>query len=322
VTRFKRTICGSLALLLALLSVFTLAPAKPGSAQGDPIRVVTTVGMIGDAVRNIGGDRVEVINLMGPGVDPHLYKPTAGDVSDLEDADMIFYGGLELEGRMTETFEMIARSGKPTVPVTEEIPVEYLRQPPEFKGKYDPHVWFDVTLWMWAVNTISKHLQAHSPDDAAMFQTNTDAYQAQIRQLDTYVRDQVARIPEQNRILVTAHDAFGYFGQQYGIEVHGLQGTSTATEASASDVQALTDLIVSRQVPAIFVESSVPPATIEAVREACRAQGWEVIIGEPLFSDAMGEDGTPEGTYIGMVTHNVDAIVSALSGGSASTPAS
>jgi len=321
VTKPIRIVCGSLALLLAFLSIVTLAPATRTAAQGDPIRVVTTVGMIGDAVRNIGGDRVEVINLMGPGVDPHLYKPTAGDVSDLESADIIFYGGLELEGRMVDTFEMIARSGKPTVAVTMEIPVEYLRQPPEFKGRYDPHIWFDVTLWMWAVNTISKNLQAYSPEDAAMFQANTDAYQAQLQQLDRYVREQIARIPEQNRILVTAHDAFGYFGQQYGIEVHGLQGTSTATEASASDVQTLTELIVSRQVPAIFVESSVPPATIEAVREACRAQGWEVVIGEPLFSDAMGEEGTPEGTYIGMVTHNVDAIVSALSGGSAATPA-
>jgi len=202
-----------------------------------------------------------------------------------------------------------------------EIPVEYLRQQPEFEGRYDPHIWFDVTLWMWAVNTISKHLQAHSPEDAATFQANTDTYQAQLRQLDSDVRAQIARIPKQNRILVTAHDAFGYFGQQYGIEVHGLQGTSTATEASASDVQAMTELIISRRVPAIFVESSVPPATIEAVREACRAQGWEVIIGEPLFSDAMGESGTPEGTYIGMVTHNVNAIVAALAGESDGTPA-
>jgi manganese/zinc/iron transport system substrate-binding protein len=308
-------------MLLAWLSLFTLAPAGTASAQGDPIKVVTTVGMIGDAVRNIGGDRVDVINLMGPGVDPHLYKPTAGDVSDLEEADIIFYGGLELEGRMTETFEKIARTGKPTVAVSMEIPADYLLAHANYQGQYDPHIWFDVTLWMWAVNTISKNLQSFSPDDAAMFQANTDAYQAQLQQLDGYVREQIARIPEQNRILVTAHDAFGYFGNQYGIDVHGLQGISTATEASASDVQALTELIVSRQVPAIFVESSVPPATIEAVREACRAQGWDVTIGEPLFSDAMGEDGTPEGTYIGMVTHNVDAIVSALSAGSASTPA-
>jgi manganese/zinc/iron transport system substrate-binding protein len=306
---------------MAFVFFLTAIPAPRASAQDDPIKVVTTIGMIGDAVKNIGGDRVEVISLMGPGVDPHLYKPTAGDVSDLEDADIIFYGGLELEGRMTDTFVKIARSGKPTFAVTEDIPEELLRQPEEFEGKFDPHVWFDVTLWMYAVNAINTQLAAYSPDDAATFQVNTDSYLAQLQELDQYVRAQIALIPEQSRVLITAHDAFGYFGQQYGMEVYGLQGTSTASEASAGDVQELTELIVSRQVRAIFVESSVPPATIEAVQAASRDRGWEVAIGGQLFSDAMGQDGTPEGTYVGMVRYNVDTIVAALSGSTPATPA-
>lgn len=313
IIRFPALFAAVLALIFSS-AVFSL---QPSSAQADPIKVVTTVGMIADAVKNVGGDRVEVIALMGPGVDPHLYKPTAGDVSELEDADIIFYGGLELEGRMTDTFVKIARTGKPTYAVTESIPEELLRQPEEFEGKFDPHVWFDVTLWMYAVNEINTQLAAFSPDDAAAFQANADGYLAQLTELDQYVRDQIALIPEQSRVLITAHDAFGYFGQQYGMEVHGLQGTSTATEASAGDVQALTELIVSRQVRAIFVESSVPPATIEAVQAAVRDKGWDVTIGGQLFSDAMGEDGTPEGTYIGMVRYNVDTIVSALAGDSA-----
>lgn len=320
ILRFRR-FSALVASAMAFVFFLTAIPTPQASAQDDPIKVVTTVGMIGDAVKNIGGDRVEVISLMGPGVDPHLYKPTAGDVSDLENADIIFYGGLELEGRMTDTFVKIARSGKPTFAVTEDIPEELLRQPAEFEGKFDPHVWFDVTLWMYAVNSINTQLAAYSPDDAATFQANTDTYLAQLQELDQYVRDQIALIPEQSRVLITAHDAFGYFGQQYGMEVHGLQGTSTASEASAGDVQELTDLIVERQVRAIFVESSVPPATIEAVQAAARDRGWEVAIGGQLFSDAMGQDGTPEGTYIGMVRYNVDTIVAALAGDASATPA-
>ena len=318
-----RRIPGALSLTLAFLIAFgtlvSLQTPNPASAQSDPIKVVGTIGMIADAVRNVGGDRVDVTGLMGPGVDPHLYKPTAGDVTSLQDADVIFYGGLELEGRMTDILVKIARN-KPTIAVTESIPGELLREPPEFSGKFDPHIWFDVTLWMYAIDTIATELSNYSPDDADYFRANADAYLAQLTTLDTWVREQVALVPEDKRVLVTAHDAFGYFGDAYGFEVHGLQGISTATEASASDVQDLVDLIVERQIPAIFVESSVPPATIEAVQAASRDRGWEVIIGQPLFSDAMGEDGTPEGTYIGMVTWNVNAIVSALSGGATASP--
>lgn len=276
------------------------------------IRVVTTTGMIGDIVKNIGGERVQVESLMGPGVDPHLYKATAGDVQKLNNADIIYYNGLELEGRMTDIFVKLARSGKPTYAVTEDIPEDKLLQPDEFEGKFDPHIWFDVTLWQQAVKNVTAQLVKLDPTSAAVYQRNSEAYLAKLGELHTYVTQQSNKIPAQSRVLITAHDAFGYFGKQYGYEVMGLQGTSTATEAGAGDVQELANTIAQRKIKAIFVESSVPKATIEAVQSAVKARGWNVQIGGELFSDAMGADGTPEGTYIGMVRHNIDTIVKAL----------
>jgi manganese/zinc/iron transport system substrate-binding protein len=315
-----RTIQMAMALLIALGYLTSMSLAKPAAAQSDPIRIVTTIGMLADAIRNIGGDRVEVSALMGPGIDPHLYKPTAGDVRELADADVIVFGGHELEGRMTDTLETIART-KPVFAALEALPTESLLAPEAFGGRFDPHVWFDVTLWSLVVDAVTGYLSDYSPDDAEFFRANADTYLVQLTELDSWVREQVATVPENQRVLVTAHDAFGYFGHQYGFEVQGLQGISTATEASANDIQDLVDLIVDRQIPAIFVESSVPPATIEAVQAAAQSRGWDVTIGQPLFSDAMGEDGTFEGTYIGMVTWNVNAIVSALTGAIPATPA-
>lgn len=312
-TRVLLLVAVGAVVLLSIAGAINLF-AGDGSAadDGDRLQVTTTTGMIGDLVTNIGGEHVEVTSLMGPGVDPHLYKPSAGDVEKLTDADIIFYNGLHLEGRMVDIFEQIARGGKPTVAVAENIPQEQLHQPIEFEGNYDPHVWFDVTLWKYAAEAIAEQLAAEDADNAEAYLANRDAYVAQLDELDGYVRAQIARIPEQSRVLITAHDAFGYFGRQYGLEVHGLQGTSTAAEASANDVQNLAQLIVDRQVKAIFVESSVPLATIEAVQAACAASGWDVGIGGQLFSDAMGEAGTPEGTYLGMVRYNVDTVVQAL----------
>lgn len=289
------------------------APAwRPHAARAqEVIAITTTTGMIGDLARNTGGDRVAVTALMGPGVDPHLYKPTSGDIDTLSNAGIIFYGGLHLEGRMVDTFEGIARSGKPTFAVTESIPEEDLIV---INDAHDPHVWFDVALWQQALDEVIARMAETFPDDAATFQTNGAAYREELATLDAYVREQAERVPAEQRVLVTAHDAFNYFGRAYGFEVRGLQGISTASEAGAGDVQDLIAFIVERQIPAIFVESSVSPATIEAVQEGARAQGWEVAIGGQLFSDAMGQEGTPEGTYIGMVTHNIDTIVGAMLG--------
>lgn len=229
---------------------------------------------------------------MGPGVDPHLYRPTVSDVSALENADIIFYNGLELEGRMTDIFVRLAAS-KPTVAVTEGLPEDRLQEPPTFQGKYDPHVWFDVDLWSLTIQNVQQQLAELDPGSAELYQTNADSYVAELRELDSYVQEQIDTIPEEFRVLITAHDAFGYFGLRYGVEVIGLQGTSTAAEAGAGDVQDLSRLIVERQIKAIFVESSVPRATIEAVQSAVRSDGHEVTIGGQLFSDAMGADGTP-----------------------------
>jgi manganese/zinc/iron transport system substrate-binding protein len=303
----------STSIILALLSACGGRAAGPPADLADrPINVVATVGMIADAVKNIGAERVNVKGLMGPGIDPHLYRPSASDVKALGDADVIFYGGLELEGRMTEIFEKLGRSGTPTIAVSEGIDPAKLRKPIEFEGKYDPHVWFDVTLWQDAVRTIGKHMAEIDPESRVMYERNTAAYLAQLDELHSYAQQRIASIPPESRVLITAHDAFGYFGQQYGMEVRGLQGTSTATEAGAADVQGLATYICERKVRAIFVESSVPPATIEAVQSAAQARGCSVGIGEQLFSDALGAEGTPEGTYIGMVRHNVDAIANAL----------
>lgn len=297
---------------LALAGCGTKAEST-GDTSSHTIAAVATTGMIGDTVAIVGGDRVDVVSLMGPGVDPHLYKASAGDVNKLDDADIIFYNGLHLEGRMTDIFESLS-SSKPTVPVAATIPEDKLRQPPEFEGKFDPHVWFDVSLWIPVTREIEKHLTELDPESRDTYKANADAYVAELEQLDAWVATQIATIPEQSRVLITAHDAFGYFGARYGIEVHGLQGTSTATEAGAADVQDLADLIAERQIAAIFIESSVPQATIEAVREAVKAKGWDVEIGGQLFSDAMGASGTPEGTYLGMVRYNVTTIVTALGG--------
>jgi manganese/zinc/iron transport system substrate-binding protein len=281
----------------------------PGAGK---VRVVATIGMLADAAKNVGGDRVDVEALMGPGVDPHLYRATARDVQSLDEADIILYGGLELEGRMTEIFEKMTARGKKAVAVGEAVPKDLLRQPPEFRGKYDPHIWFDVLLWKRAVESVRDALAEYAPEHANTFRANAQAYLKELDTLHQYVQKEVAKIPESQRVLITAHDAFGYFGRQYGVEVRGLQGTSTAAEAGAGDVRRLAQVIADRRVRAIFVESSVPQSTIEAVQAAVRARGWGVRIGGQLFSDALGAAGTPEGTYVGMVRHNVDTMVKAL----------
>jgi manganese/zinc/iron transport system substrate-binding protein len=297
---------------LALLTACSQPPPAPVDIASRKIRVTTTVGMITDIVRNVGGDRLIVTGLMGPGVDPHLYKPSARDVTRLGDADIIFYGGLDLEGRMTELFEKIEKSGKKTVAVSEDIDRAQLRDFPGHPGRYDPHIWFDVTLWQSAVRAVEKELSAFDPLSQPLYERNAKAYLAQLDELQAYVVAQVALVDPNSRLLITAHDAFGYFGDRYGFEVLGLQGSSTASEAAASDVRSLAELITQRKIKAIFIESSVPQATIEAVQAAVRSRGWDVQIGGSLFSDAMGGEDTPEGTYIGMVRHNVDTIVGSL----------
>lgn len=296
----------------ALLAAALLAGALPPTALAQSrIQVVTTTSFIADTVARVGGHRVEVTSLMGPGVDPHTYAASARDIHRLRGADIIFFNGLMLEGKMTDLFVQMART-RPTYAVTEDIPRELLRTPAEYEGLYDPHVWFDVRLWMYAVRLIERALTQLDPAGAATYAANARAFLNELSELDTWIRQQVAAIPPERRVLITAHDAFGYFGDAYGFEVRGLQGISTETEAGVRDIQELAEFIVNRRITSIFIETTVPPRPIVAVQAAARARGFEVRIGGELFSDAAGPAGTPEGTYLGMIRHNVNTIVNGL----------
>jgi len=316
----KGTLLASLALLLpaAGCNRSGSAPVADGAANSPrveiPYKVVTTVGMVADIVREVAGDRAEVIGLMGAGVDPHLYKPTRNDVQQLLEADVIFYSGLNLEGRMTDTFAKVGREGKPVYPVTEEVDRQKLREPPEFAGHYDPHLWMDVSLWSEATGFVSKALSEFDPEGAAGYRERAKAYQAELAELDEYARRVISTIPRQQRYLVTAHDAFGYFSQAYDIPVKSVQGITTESEAAVSDIESLVDFLVDNRVPAVFVESSVSQKGIEAVIEGAAQRDWQVSIGGELYSDAMGPSGSYEGTYIGMIDHNATLIARALGG--------
>jgi manganese/zinc/iron transport system substrate-binding protein len=297
-------------LLAAVLLLASACTAEPFPDDGR-LRVVATTGMIADLAERVGGDRVVVRGLMGPGIDPHLYKATAGDVRTLSAAELIFYNGLHLEAAMAEVLqEMDGRTR--TRAVTDAIPRERLLSPPEFEGQYDPHVWFDVQLWMFAAEAVGAGLAESDPEGGDYFRQNLDELLQELADLDSWVRDRVAAIPEERRILVTAHDAFNYFGRAYGFRVEGLQGFSTVVEAGTGDVQRIVQLILSTGVPAIFVESSIPRRNVEAVQAAVRSRGGSVEIGGMLFSDALGDAGTDEGSYAGMVRHNVRTIMDAL----------
>ena len=305
----------AIGLVIAFLAAFTLQRCAPGSGDnrndGGRIDIVTTTGMIGDAVENIAGENANVVALMGPGVDPHLYKATHGDLEKLTNADIIFYNGLHLEGKMGEVFEKLGRT-RPVIAVAAGIPDSLLRAVPGFQGTHDPHIWFDVSLWKHAVSAISVFLQEYDSANAGTYRQNSARYLSRLDSLHESIEKYVRVIPEQQRVLITAHDAFGYFGDAYGIEVRGLQGISTVSEFGLRDVTNLVDFIISRKIKAIFVETSVSKKSINAVVEGCHQKKWNVRIGGSLYSDAMGPDGTPEGNYIGMVNANVRSIVEAL----------
>lgn len=300
--------------VLALSLLMSACATETGNNSNGKLNIVTTTGMIADITKNVGGEYVEVTALMGPGVDPHLYKASEGDVRRLQDANLIFYNGLHLEAQMGEVLEKMNDFGIKTVPVTDKIDRSLLQAPPQFAGNYDPHVWFDVTMWMKAVEQVQETLIETDPSHKSEYEANASAYLAQLDELHQYVLAQAQTVPADKRIIITAHDAFNYFGQAYGFEVRGLQGISTEAQAGTADVQDLVSYIVEKQIPAIFVESSVPQRNVEAVQAAVQAQDFDVQIGGSLFSDAMGSEGTPEGTYIGMVRHNIDTIVRALKG--------
>lgn len=278
----------------------------------DKLQVLTTTNILADLVSEIGGEHIQLQNLMGPGVDPHLYKASEGDVSKLYNAEIIFYSGLHLEGKLVDVFERMEASGKKTIGLGEFINKDELISSKLFASNYDPHVWFNIQFFKQFANKVTDVLSEAHPEKLDYFSENNRVYQEKLDALEIEVKDKIETLPKEKRILVTAHDAFNYFGNKYGFEVVGLQGLSTATEAGVQDVQRLSDFIINNKVKAIFIESSVPRRTIEALREAVLSKNHDVTIGGSLYSDALGNPGTEEGTYIGMFKYNVNTIVEAL----------
>lgn len=297
--------------LLFCLSLFGCSEEAP---QQETFQVTTTVGMITDIVRNVAGEHATVTGIIGEGVDPHLYKPTVTDVKELQAADVIFYNGLMLEGKMADVLVRMARSGKAVYTVTEAILEKGDYVMSDESEHYDPHVWMDVSGWIRAVEMVAKALAEYDPDHAETYQSNADAYIVRLQELDGYARQSIQTIPESRRVLVTAHDAFNYMARAYGLSVRGIQGISTESEAGVRDIEDLVSFLVERDIPAVFVESSVSDKNVRALVEGARAKGHQIQVGGELFSDAMGPAGTYEGTYIGMIDHNVTTIVRALGG--------
>lgn len=290
------------------------APAEPADARAEGYTVVATIAQIADITREVAGDRAEVTGLMGPGVDPHLYKLTRSDVSLLRGADIIFYNGLLLEGKMIDALVRLATSGKPVYTVTEGLDEEYLLSPEMFAGAYDPHVWMDPTAWAKSVEQVRDRLIEFDPAGEQAYRANAEAYLEELAALDAYAEEALSGVPEEHRVLVTAHDAFNYFGRRYDFEVLGIQGISTESEAGVREIEELVGILVERRIPAVFVETTVSQRNIRALIEGAASRGHTVRIGGSLFSDAMGPGDTYEGTYIGMIDHNVTTIAAALGG--------
>lgn len=296
---------------LLLLTVLLLA-ALPVSAQIEGLNIIATTTQAGDLARMIGGEQVTVTQLMGGGVDPHLYRFTEADVTAMAEADLVIYSGLHLEGRIDDVLEEIGRRTEVYAladPIEQQGFTLAFAAQPELP---DPHFWFDPRNWQLAAEGLAAKLGEVDPDNAEIYTANADAYIAQLELLYTWGVEAMALVPEEQRVLVTSHDAFQYFGDAFGWEVRGLQGISTEDEAGVGDIQELVDFVIEREIPTMFIESSVPPDTIEAVQNAAQDRGWEVTIGGELYSDAMGEAGTFGGTYIGMIRENVEKVLVAF----------
>lgn len=297
--------------ILYLLISLAIISCKNASEESGKLKVVTTTSMLTDLVKNIGGDLIEVNGLMGAGVDPHLYKASEGDVNKLFQADIIFYNGLHLEGKLVDVFEKMAKT-KLTVSLGGSLDKNELIGSEYFVSNYDPHVWFNIQFFKQFGDRVAETLAANDPVNAKKYQENNALYQDKLDALEVEVKAMIATLPKEKRILVTAHDAFNYFGKAYGFNVVGLQGLSTATEAGVQDVRRLSQFIIDNKVKAVFIESSVPRRTIEALQEAVLSKNHDVGIGGSLYSDALGNAGTIEGTYVGMFRANVKTIVEAL----------
>jgi manganese/zinc/iron transport system substrate-binding protein len=300
----------------ALAAVLSLAAGPDGATQAQtaqPIKVVVTVAMIGDAVKAVGGERVKVETLLGEGVDPHLYKPTRADIAKMNAADVIVANGLHLEAQFDDTFRQLMRT-KTVVLAADSLPKDRLLADKEYNDRSDPHVWMDAELWTGVVAAIRDAMTKRDPAGRETYAKGHDGYVAELKRLDAYAKRSLGSIPKERRVLLTAHDAFNYFGRAYDVEVIGVQGVSTESEAGLKKIEEIVDLVVTRKLPAIFVESSVSDRNIKAVVEGAAKRGHTLVIGAELFSDAMGRPGTYEGTFIGMLDHNVTNVTRALGG--------
>ncbi|MEO1550095.1 MAG: zinc ABC transporter substrate-binding protein [Pseudomonadota bacterium] len=300
--------------VLTLTAATAASLALPTLAQADaPLDVVATTAMVADAARHVGGDAVTVRALMGPGVDPHSYRQTRSDLVALTQADVVLWHGLYLEAQLEELMARLS-ARQPVFAVGEAVPQDKLRGHEDYAGRFDPHVWMDPNLWTYVVRAVQDALTQARPDAAAIFAQNAEAHLQDIAALEVYTAQVLNSVPQEARVLVTAHDAFGYFGQAHGFEVLGIQGISTESEAGLQRIGTLVDLLVDRDVRAVFVETSVSDRNIRALIEGAAARGHGVVIGGALYSDAMGPDGTYEGTYLGMIDHNATVIAGALGG--------
>lgn len=305
----------TIALLTALMLLLGLGAPAAVAETAQPLKLVATTTMLSDLARVLGGQRLEVTGLMGPGIDPHLYKASAGDVKLLQQADIILMNGLHLEGRMGEVLEALKNQGKQVISLEDGIPRERLLVDEENPEAFDPHIWFDVSLWQEAAAFVAQRLSAIDPEGAAAYQDSLSRYQTELEHLKNYVNNRVLELPEHQRVLVTAHDAFQYFGRAFGFTVKGLQGISTASEAGTSDLSELAAYIADLGIRAIFIESSIPPRTIEALQAAVKARGFEVVIGGELYSDSLGDAVSGHDSYITTFRANVDTLVDALKEG-------
>ncbi|PKR79312.1 manganese transporter [Halalkalibacillus sediminis] len=303
--------------LLLLFTFILLVAAGCSNQEGeatdeDTINIVTTIAQIGEPLSVIGGDRVNVESLMGPSVDPHLYNATHGDIKKVDQADLIFYNGLNLEANMVKVFDEISQT-RPVLAIGETVPKDQLLEDEE--GSIDPHIWFDIDLWREALDSAVEELKEYSPEDAEYFEQNKQDYFSELEKLKEDSLNKMSEIPESKRVLVTAHDAFGYFGNMYNLDVIGLQGLSTDGEIGVSDINNTISIIKKYEIPAIFVETSINEDSIQAVIQGASSDGIDVSLGGELFSDAMGQAETIEGTYLGMYRHNVETISKALTEG-------
>lgn len=299
---------------LAIIGLSGCAEDSSSNAENgdEAMQVVATTTMIADLMEQIGGEHVEVEGLMGPGIDPHGYQASSSDVNRLSNADLVAYNGLHLEGQMGDVFANLEQQGKDVIVLEDAFSSEDILASEDESLTYDPHIWFSVQRWKVAADYVTAELSSLDPDNQVDYEANNDAYQEELDELDVYIKSRVEELPEDSRYLVTAHDAFNYFGEEYDFEVIGLQGLNTQTEAGTGDVSQLAQFIAENEIKAIFVESSVPTRTIDSLQAAVQNLGWDVAIGGELYSDALGDAENDAETYIKMYRANIDTIIDAL----------